>query len=163
MNLQTRTKKIVALVAAGLLVVAVAFGAVITLLVRGAESTPPELTAYAHGKSIQVAPLAHCSLYLEDCVEGDTAELDVPVGYPLQISVPKAISEAPWRIVEVYASPEGEPVLDARNFTPGSTTSVTVESTEEQQLVGVEIQLPSAVVDDQGFPHVRAVWSIATA
>ena len=39
---------------------------------------------------------------------------------------------------------------------------MTVPSDPDLQLLGVEIQLPSAVVDEAGEPIAHAVWAIKT-
>lgn len=161
--MQASTKKILAIVTAGLTVTLIAFVAVMVTLVRGADTHPTTLTAYAHGTSVEVAPLEYCTLYLEDCKSGDIAQLDVPTGYPLQLSLPKEIADAPWRLVAVYEIGDGTSFVAKRTYTPGEATAVTVEPIEGMALAGVEIQLPSAVIDEEGLPQAHAVWSIKTA
>lgn len=165
MTLQPRTKKTLALIVVVLIVAAVAFAAVLTVLIRDAEKRPPEVAAYAHGKSITVPPLQYCDLYLENCVNGELAELDVPLGYPLQLSLPPEITNAPWHLVMIFEGPDGEIVPEERDYAPGEASAVTVRSAQQPplQLDGIEIQLPSAVVDETGLPYAHAVWSIKTA
>ncbi|WP_072687217.1 DUF2771 domain-containing protein [Rhodococcus marinonascens] len=161
--MQLRTKKILALSAAGLVVVLVAFVGVLYTLVRDSPTRLPVITAFAHDRSEQVIPFGYCNLYLEDCESGGITELDVPPGYPLQLSLPPEIVNAPWRIFALYQDASGGPVILEKTHRAGETRAVTVPSSEDLQLAGVEIQLPSAVVDEEGLPHARAVWSIKTA
>ena len=165
MTLQSRTKKTLALIVVVLIIVLVAFVAVLTVLIRDAGEHRPEVTAYAHGKSITVPPLRYCNLYLEDCVDGELAELDVPADYPLQLSLPPEIANAPWRLITVFEGPTGELVTEERYYAPGEAAAVTVRSTQHPslQLNGVEIQLPSAVIDEEGLPQAHATWAIKTS
>jgi hypothetical protein len=161
--MQARTKKTLALITVGLVVAAVAFVGVLYALIRDSDPRLPEITAFAHGHAEQVAPLAFCNLYLENCETGRLAELNVPPGSALQLSLPQEIVDAPWRMVVVYQDPSGQVVVQERAHRAGETRAVTVQSTEELQLAGVEIQLPSAVIDEQGLTQARAAWSIKTA
>lgn len=162
MNLQPRAKKILALSAVGLVVILVAFVGILYTLIRESAPRPPSITAFAHRTSLQVEPLEYCNLYLEDCTSGTIAELDVPVGYPLQLSLPQEIVDAPWRIVIVYQDQSGNLVVQEQAHRAGETRAITIPSTDELQLAGVEIQLPSAVIDEQGLTEAHAVWSIKT-
>ncbi|MFD4266642.1 DUF2771 domain-containing protein [Rhodococcus sp. NPDC058481] len=159
----TKTKKIALVVTLGLVIALAGFAAVVTALVRGADERPPQITAFAGGKSLEVAPAQYCNLYLEDCVESPVAELSVPRGKPLQISVPSDISDGLWRVVMVYQLDDGTVGLDERYHEPGESAAITVETPDGMQLNGIEIQLPSAVVNEQGQPLVHATWAIKTA
>ncbi|MEV0947788.1 DUF2771 domain-containing protein [Rhodococcus sp. NPDC049939] len=161
--MQARTKRILALSTVGLLVVLVAVAGVVYALVRNLPPRLPEITAFAHDRTERVVPLGYCNLYLEDCAGGGITELDVPPGYPLQLSMPPEIVNAPWRLFAIYEDPSGNAIIMEQTHRAGETHAVTVPSSEELQLAGVEIQLPSAVVDEEGLPHARAVWSIKTA
>lgn len=163
MTVQTRTKKIVALATVGLLVVAVAFTAVVTLLVQNAQTHPPSLTAYTHGETVQVPPLQYCDLNLEECEEGSVTEFPVPVGYPLQISLPTDIANAPWRMIIQYRDSQGNEVFEERSHDSGPSSAITIESTADRQLLVAELQLPSAVIDEQGRSIAHAIWSIQAA
>lgn len=163
MNLQARTKKTIALLVVVLLVVAAGLAAVVWKLVDSAEPTPPTVTAFAHGTTVTAEPTQHCNIYLEDCVEHPITMLDVPAGYPLQLSLPAEISDAPWRLIAVYGDLQtGQTFLDGVMFESGAQRAVTVPSDPTVQLLGVEIQLPSAVVDEAGEPIAHAVWAIQT-
>ncbi|MFC7448114.1 DUF2771 domain-containing protein [Rhodococcus daqingensis] len=159
----TKTKKIALGVTLGLLIALAGFAAVITALVRGADEKPPQITAFAGGKSLEVGPTQYCNLYLEDCVEGPVAELRVPRGNPLQISLPGDISDGLWRVVMVYQLDDGTVGIDERYHSPGEALAITVETPDGMQLNGIEIQQPSAVVNEQGLPLVHATWAIKTA
>lgn len=163
MNLQARTKKMLALGVAALVVVAAAVAATVWKLVDSAEPALPTITAFAHGSTEGVQPAQHCTLYLEDCVENPITELEVPAGYPLQLSLPGEITDAPWRMITVYGDTRtGQTYIDGMMFESGAKRAVTVPSDPSLQLLGVEIQLPSAVVDEAGEPISHAVWAIKT-
>ncbi|WP_433681168.1 DUF2771 domain-containing protein [Nocardia sp. CA-119907] len=163
------TRTVVALAVAALLVFTVAFVGVLTVLVRRAAHPDPTVTAYAHGKTVTVEPFLYCTVKLEQCKYGETVVLDVPAGYPLQLSLPKKIADAPWLAQLVYALPSGEKVdrVVSRNDFPEGALAVTIDSKPEPELrlVGVELQLPILARDETGrefyVPH--AAWSISTA
>ncbi|MFH5209141.1 DUF2771 domain-containing protein [Antrihabitans spumae] len=165
MRLQPKTVKILALLGTGVLVVAVAFFAVLFVLVKDSDPRLPAVTAYAYGEAITVEPTRYCELDLTECSEeGSIAKLQVPVGYPLQLSLPKELSDAPWRLYATYDGPNGLEIVE-QGYRPGQATAVSVRSktTPEAKLLGVEIRLPSSVVDENGDPFQRAVWLIETA
>ncbi|WP_062988256.1 DUF2771 domain-containing protein [Nocardia anaemiae] len=163
------TRTVVALCVAALLVFTVAFVGVLTVLVRNADHPDPTVTAYAHGKTVTVSPFLYCTVKMEDCKYGETVTLDVPAGYPLQLSLPKKIADAPWLAQLVYAMPTGEKVdrVVSRNDFPAGARAVTIDSKPEPELrlVGVELQLPILARDETGrefyVPH--AAWSISTS
>lgn len=163
---QTRTKRIVLGLAVLALVAVIGAAIVVVVAVRNADEQLPQITAFGNGRSITVPPSVYCSIDLQNCSQGDLAVLDVDAGQPLQLSLPRAISDAPWRLVTVFQDPAtGELVPQERYFESGSRRAVTVVSDRKPawQLAGVEIQLPSAVVDENGLPRARAVWGIKTA
>ncbi|MEV4237251.1 MULTISPECIES: DUF2771 domain-containing protein [unclassified Nocardia] len=163
------TRTVVALCVAALLVFTVAFVGVLTVFVRKADHPDPTVTAYAHGKTVTVPPFLYCTVKMEDCKYGETVTLDVPAGYPLQLSLPKRIADAPWLAQLVYAMPTGEKVdrVVSRNDFPEGALAVTIDSKPEPELrlVGIELQLPILARDETGrefyVPH--AAWSISTA
>lgn len=135
------------------------------LLAACGSSAPPEVTAYAAGKALVVAPTLYCPLDLDQarCTVGTTSELAVPAGTPLQLSLPGEIAEAPWRLIAVYRTADGQERQDDQVFRPDERLAVTVAPQDPaEQLLGVEIQLPSSVIDEQGAPIARATWGIAT-
>lgn len=133
-------------------------------LIRNADEPPPGITAFASGRTITVAPFRYCTIKLTDCHDGVIEHLAVRTGSPLQLSLPKTISDAPWRLVSVFDGPHGESIARQTFYAKGEGTAVTVRSTENppMQLAGIEIQLPSAVVDKAGMPYARGIWSIKT-
>ncbi|QNG21137.1 DUF2771 domain-containing protein [Rhodococcus triatomae] len=159
--MQARTKKIVIAVAAGLLVTLVAFTAVLTVLIRNSDPRPVTVTAFADGTSVTVPPFQYCTMDLQDCTEGDVTILELRPGSPLQLSLPSEVSSVRWRLLAVYETADGGTV-EEQLFAPGDASAVTVPSSIENPLIGVEIQLPSSVVDEQERPFVHAVWSIQT-
>ncbi|MEU5840714.1 DUF2771 domain-containing protein [Rhodococcus sp. NPDC047139] len=162
-ELQARTKKTLALLLAAVVVVVGGIAATVWRLVDSAEPTLPTITAYARGEAATIGPAQYCNLYLEDCMENQIGELDVPAGYPLQLSLPQEISGAPWRIITVYGDTRtGQTYVDGQMFEAGARRALTVPSAPDLQLLGVEIQLPSAVVDEAGEPIAHAVWAVRT-
>lgn len=164
MRLQPRTIKILALLATLVAVVAVAFVAVLVVAVDKAPPREPAISAFANGKAVKVEPLSYCSAELVDCSTGDIAELDVPVGSSLELSLPREISDGKWRLVMTFQGPDG-PEYWHIEYGPGERTAATVQSRANppQQLLGVEIQWPPAILDKAGRPITRAIWSIKTA
>lgn len=163
MTLQARTKKTIALVVVALMVVAAGLAAVVWKLVDEAEPQRPTITAYAHGRMVTAEPTQHCNINLEECIDNPITMIDVPAGYPLQLSLPAEITNAPWRLIAVYGDRRsGQTFLDGVMFEPGRQRAVTVPSDPSTQLLGIEIQLPSAVIDEAGEPIAHAVWAIQT-
>jgi len=172
-----RGRRIAALVGVGLLVLVAVVAGVVAIAVRDAPRHDPEITAYAHGTAVTVAPYQYCDLRLVsedrldmfDCRQNEVVDLATPPGYPLQLSLPSEIAESPWRGYLVYALPSGTEILtqEIRNtdYEPG-TLALTIDSqpAPELRLIGVEIQLPVPAIDETGrettVPH--ASWSIRT-
>jgi len=133
------------------------------LLVRQPGPQPPEISAFSHGHLTRVGPYLYCNvLNLDDCqtpqVQG---ELPVNERYPVQLSVPEAISRAPWRLVQVYEDPAN---TTTTLFRPGTRLAVTIPTVDPQRgrLTGIVVQLLTLVVDPSGelrdVPH--AEWSV---
>jgi Protein of unknown function (DUF2771) len=154
--------------------VAVLLAAVVTLLAAGAGvgawllvrqpgPRPPEISAYSHRHLIRVGPYLYCNvLNLDDCQQPQTeGELPVSEHYPVQLSVPEAISRAPWRLLQVYEDPANS---TSTMFRPGTRLAVTIPSVDPQRgrLTGIVVQLLTLVVDPSGelrdVPH--AEWSV---
>jgi hypothetical protein len=70
-------------------------------LVREQGSPLPQISAYSRGTTARVDPYLYCNVVnLDDCVKGGVqGELSVNARYPVQLSVPAAISQAPWRLL----------------------------------------------------------------
>ncbi|MEE6137055.1 DUF2771 domain-containing protein [Mycobacterium sp. 050128] len=154
--------------------VAVALAVVVALLAAGAgvgtwwllrDSGPqrPEISAYSHGHSIRVGPYMYCNvLNLNDCQQPQAqGELRVTGSYPVQLSVPEAISRAPWRLLQVYEDPAK---TSTTMFRPGTRLAVTIPSVDPQRgrLTGIVVQLLTLVVDQAGELHEapHAEWSV---
>jgi hypothetical protein len=101
-------------------------------------------------------------LNLDDCQAPQTqGELPVSERYPVQLSVPEAISRAPWRLLRVYEDPVN---TTTTMFRPGTRLAVTIPTVDPQRgrLTGIVVQLLTLVVDPSGelrdAPH--AEWSV---
>ncbi|GBG39541.1 DUF2771 domain-containing protein [Mycobacterium montefiorense] len=153
---------------------AVLLAVVVTLLAAGAgvgtwwllrKPGPqrPEISAYSHGQLIRVGPYLYCNvLNLDDCQQPQAqGELRVSDNYPVQLSVPEAISRAPWRLLQVYEDPANTATT---MFRPGTRLAVTIPSVDPQRgrLTGIVVQLLTLVVDPAGELHdvPHAEWSV---
>ncbi|MEU8897937.1 DUF2771 domain-containing protein [Nocardia sp. NPDC048505] len=173
-------------------VVVVGVAAVVTVAaIRNAPKQAPELTAYAHGTTVDVTPFAYCAKTMRDCrvlpqsatdiagtvfeglpcessgcEKGRTVSLEVPTGYPLQLSLPAQIVDAPWVAQILYATEDNQlvPAELSYNKYPKGTRAITIDSqpVPELRLIGVELQLLIPARDETGrefyVPH--AAWSI---
>jgi hypothetical protein len=154
---------VAALLAAVVVLLSVGAGIGTWLLVRQPGPQRPEISAYSHGHLIRVGPYFYCNvLSLDDCQEPQTqGELPVSEHYPVQLSVPEAISRAPWRLLQVYEDPDNTATT---LFRPGTRLAVTIPSVDSQRgrLTGIVVQLLTLVVDPSGelrdVPH--AEWSV---
>ncbi|ATL65515.1 DUF2771 domain-containing protein [Nocardia terpenica] len=161
---------------AALLVFVVAVAAVVFVAVRNAHTPDPQITAYAHGKTVTVPPYRYCSVSQADnrldlaCRESDiTVPLDVPVGYPVQLSLPRHLAGAPWVMILEYRTPQRKKVQRIGTYLDykAGTMAVTVDSHPERdlRLAGIEMQLVVPARDESGnesFEPYQA-WSIRTA
>ncbi|KQU06835.1 hypothetical protein ASG56_04340 [Rhodococcus sp. Leaf7] len=150
-------------------VVGVAFVLVVGNAILSAPEEPPRVSAFADGRYEEVEPFRYCPVQEPLCdYEGTTASLPVREGYPLQLSLPGAISENPWGFASVYADEATGTVVEADEYyAPGSRNTLTVPAVNDDglTLIGVEIRLPSGVIDvdtDQEEIVSHAIWSIAT-
>jgi Protein of unknown function (DUF2771) len=133
------------------------------LWVRQPGPQRPEISVYSHGHLIRVGPYRYCNvLNLDDCQNPETqGELRVTAHYPVQLSVPEAISRAPWRLLQVYEDPNDS---TSSFFRPGTKLAVTIPTVDPQRgrLTGIVVQLLTLVVDPSGelrdAPH--AEWSV---
>ncbi|WP_246541161.1 DUF2771 domain-containing protein [Mycobacterium spongiae] len=138
-------------------------GAGAWLLVRGHGPQHPEISVYSHGHLVRVGPYLYCNvLNLNECQTPQTqGELPVSRRYPVQLSVPKAIARAPWRLLRVYEDPTN---TTATLFRPDTRLAVTIPTVDPQRgrLSGIVVQLLTLVVDPAGelreAPH--AEWSV---
>lgn len=134
-------------------------------LVRAHTSGLPQVSVYSRGTTVRVEPYLYCNVVdLSDCVQGGSqGELMVTHRYPVQLSVPAAISSAPWRLLRIY---EDESSTTAA-YRPDTRLAVTIPTVDERRgrLVGLVVQLLTLVQDETGelrdLPH--AEWSIRLA
>jgi hypothetical protein len=110
-----------------------------------------------------VGPYRFCQvLNPTDCViPADQGELPISGGYPIQLSIPSAIAQAPWVLIRAY---EDADVIE--EFRPGTRLAVTIPTVDAQRgrLTGFAVQLPTLVRDQDGneFPVPHAEWSVRT-
>lgn len=151
------------LLAAVLIPLSVGVGVGTWLLVRPTSPQRPEISVYSHGHLTRVGPYLYCNvLNLNDCQQPRAqGELPVNERYPVQLSVPEAISRAPWRLLQVYEDPTN---TASTMFRPGTRLAVTIPPVDPQRgrLTGIVVQLLTLVVDPSGelrdAPH--AEWSV---
>lgn len=137
---------------------------------------PPELTFFAEGEAIEVAPLQYCDVKVTTCeAAGGGAEvLRVRPGKPVQISVPGDVADSPW-LVNVQTVAQDGTVLPVRQefFPPGSTYAYTARpSRPDERILVVEVQQLGAayaadaegspLTDESGNPQLvaRGVWTV---
>lgn len=158
-------KKGLAVLATVALVSSVATGVLIWRLTRSPAPEHPEISAYTRGQLVRVGPYRYCDVKdLNDCdVPKAMGELIVTSRNPVQLSVPLAISKAPWVLLRAYEGPD-DTVVEA--FTPGTTRAVTIPTVDPRRgrLTGIAVELPTWVRDEQGneFPLPHAEWSVST-
>lgn len=105
----------------------------------------PQVTFYSHGDTSRVAPVRYCNLMGQECSppqRGNAGDLGVPPDAPVQISVPKELSSAPWQVVFRYRSATGEQVEQRSPvFAPDERQAYTLRVPEGGgQLEHVEVQ-----------------------
>ena len=129
------------------------------------ESGPalPQISVYTRGETVRVGPFLYCNVVnLDDCAAGGAqATLAVNERDPIQLSVPSAIGNAPWRLLTVYS--------DERNttttvFRPGTRLAVTIPTVDQRRgrVVGVVVQVMTLVRDqnDEVFDLPHGEWSV---
>lgn len=157
------TRRVAALVAVLTVLASAGAGFGAFLLVRDGGSRWPQISAYSHGQLIRVGPYQYCTvLNLDDCETPRTlGVLGVNRRDPVQLSVPSAISRAPWVLAQVY---QDGPVVT--QFPPGARTAVTVTTVDPHRgrLQGIVVQLLTLVrmPDDDLRAAVHAEWSVHT-
>lgn len=156
-------KRVLAVLAIVVVIASAATGVLIWRLAQHPPPKHPEISAYTDGQLVRVGPYSYCDVVnLNDCENPQTVgELAVDGRHPVQLSVPPAISDAPWLLGRTY---EGSDVLE--EFTPGSTLAVTIPTVDPHRgkLTGFVVQLPTIVVDQDGneLPAWHAEWSVRT-
>jgi uncharacterized protein DUF2771 len=158
-------KRIVAVaVSATAILLSVGAGIGAWLLVRQTGPRQPEITAYSHGHLTRVGPYLYCNvLNLNDCQTPQTqGELPFNGDSPVQLSVPSAISRAPWRLLQVYEDPAN---TTTTMFRPRTRFAVTIPSVDPQRgrLTGIVVQLLTVVVDDSQLNDITTVRAVPHA
>lgn len=160
-------KKHLAWVLAALVVLAAAGAGVgAWRLARAHSSGLPQISAYTRGTTVRVDPYLYCNVVdLNDCVKnGVQGQLSVTEQFPVQLSLPAAISSAPWRLLRVYSD---ERDTTTTSFRPGQQLAVRVPTVDPQRgrLIGLVVQLLTLVQDPQGELHdlPHAEWSVRLA
>jgi hypothetical protein len=167
-NLAPKTKKMLAVGTAGLIVVGVAFVAVLALLIKDAPTHRPTITAFADGHSVVVEPYLYCPVEAPLCEDvGSSSTVPVREGRPLQLSLPTEITSAPWIVATVYGSSLDDAVESDTLYLPDQKLALTIPPIDDEgrDLLGVEIRLPSGVIDSDTQQEEiisHAIWSIAT-
>jgi len=153
----------VLLIAVVVIMLSIGAGVGAWLLVREPGPQRPEISAFSHGHLTRVGPYMYCNvLNLDDCQTPQAqGALPVTERYPVQLSVPEAISRAPWRLLQVYEDPTN---TTTTLFRPNSRLAVTIPTVDPHRgrLTGIVVQLLTLVVDPAGelreAPH--AEWSV---
>jgi hypothetical protein len=157
-------KRVVAVLATVALLSSIGTGVLIWQMSRDHGPQYPEISAFSHGELTRVGPYRFCQvLNPTDCViPADQGELPISGGYPIQLSIPSAIAQAPWVLIRAY---EDADVIE--EFRPGTRLAVTIPTVDAQRgrLTGFAVQLPTLVRDQDGneFPVPHAEWSVRTA
>ncbi len=124
-----------------------------------------KISVFTDGQLTRVGPYFYCNvLDLNDCHNAQTqGELLVNDRDPVQLSVPSAIGDAPWRLMQVYDDPRD---TTASVFRPHARLAVTIPTVDAQRgkLRGVAVQLLTLGQDEAGELHElpHAEWSVRT-
>jgi hypothetical protein len=119
--------------------------------VAACAPSAPQVTFSANGKSITAAAARYCDPTGQNCTpppKNPVAMLAIPPHAPLQISVPKQVSQAPWQVAFLYRGLHGED-LQGRTpvFPPNQQHDYTLQvPADGTRLEHVEIQEFSGVV-----------------
>ncbi len=156
-------------VVTALAAVVVLMGGIVTvgiwLMVRNQPPVRPEISTYSRGHTTRVGPYRYCNpIDLNDCESKETqGELTVDNFDPVQLSVPSAISRAPWLLRSFYDDPRDTTLEVSR---PNSRLAVTIPTVGSHggRLNRVVVQLLTLVQDEKGdrFPMPHAEWSVHT-
>lgn len=158
-------KKVLAVLITVAVLASVATGVLIWQLTRHPGPQHPEISAYTHEQLVRVGPYRYCDVFqITKCDVPETiGELVVTSRDPVQLSVPPAISRAPWVLLRAYED-SGDSVVE--EFRPNTRLAVTIPTVDPHRgrLTGIAIQLPTLVRDEQGnvFPWPHAEWSVRT-
>nr|WP_207631112.1 DUF2771 family protein [Actinopolyspora sp. BKK1] len=118
-----------------------------------AKQDRPQVTFYAHGESVRVAPVRYCEPLAQECAEprpDEVRHLTVPADSTMQISVSEEIQTAPWQVVFSYRTASGEQRQGRSEvFSPKERFAYTLDLSEPgARLEQVEVQRYTAVLVD---------------
>ncbi|MFO7190815.1 MULTISPECIES: DUF2771 family protein [Thermocrispum] len=142
---------------------AVLLAALASTVAGCSASGPPELTVYADGKTMQLAPVQYCDVRVTECEANPQAAglMTVRPDRPMQISVPPEVAESPWLVYVQSVDAQGRPQpVQHEFFSPGEAYAYTARPAPGQRLLTVEIQQAGAAFDDSGVIVARGVWSV---
>ena len=137
----------------------------------GGSTPPPDVTFTAGAATVVAKPTQYCDIDLTNCNSDASApvELVVPVGTPLQVSVPQEVSSTPWQVVFSYRDGTGAQT-DGRspvfNVNAQKTYSLELPAAGDR-LLGAQVQQygpPPQANPETGeleFP-IRASWVLTT-
>lgn len=122
--------------------------AIVGVVLAGCSTqSRPHVTFYAHGDAIRVAPVIYCDPLGRDCSQPRPQAVEtlaVPPSAPLQISVPEAVSTAPWQVVFRYRTSDGKKIEGRSHvFAPDKRHAFTLRIPDKggpSQLLHVEVQ-----------------------
>jgi Protein of unknown function (DUF2771) len=152
------------LLAVAVVALAAAAGIGAWLWARTPGAHRPEISLYSHGRFTRVEPYRYCDVLLRYCENPETVgELAVSTRYPVQLSVPEAISRAPWRLRQFY---EDTNFTEAA-FRPHARLAVTIPTFDRQHglLTGIVVLLPTLARTASGdlVETSHAEWSVRMA
>lgn len=143
--------------------IAVAAGVGAFALAREPGPNLPQISAYSRGETVRVGPFIYCNVTnLDDCQRSESlSALAVTERDPVQLSVPTAISRAPWRLITVYDDERNTTIAVFRPDTRLAVTIPTIDP-ERGRVVGIVVQLMTLVQDQDGtvFDLPHAEWSV---
>lgn len=156
-------KRLVAVLATVALLASIGTGVLVWQLSRDHDPGYPEISAFSHGNLTRVGPYRYCQVFdPTDCVvPAEQGELAVDARHPVQLSIPSAISRAPWVLLRAYTDDDIVEIVP-----PDTRLAVTIptEDPERGRLTGIAVQLPTWVRDEAGneFPVPHAEWAVQT-
>ncbi|MFD5827471.1 DUF2771 family protein [Lentzea sp. NPDC060358] len=123
----------------------------------------PEVTFHANGKTIRVEPAVYCDVNGDSCAERTKpAQLRVPAGKVVQISVDGQLADGLWEAVFLYRDAAGrEQTTGTGLLGKGENFTYTLSlPNKTDQLLGIEIHEAAAAVLETGQPLLRGYWAV---
>ncbi|GAA4537188.1 DUF2771 family protein [Amycolatopsis samaneae] len=129
---------------------------------------PAEVTFFADGHTIRVAPITQCDLKAGQCAPNPEAagSLKVRPGRPVQISVPGDIAESLWKVTAQYVNSKGElqPLMENIVTSRDRYAYTVTPPSKDDQIQVVEIAQASVVTrtgnPEDAEPIITALWSL---